>query len=66
MKLFASIFDFETVFVLLKNGIVLLFRHDLVRFGVKITKIAELPITTEISGFPLLFLVILRDIVVEQ
>ena len=56
MKLFASIFDFGTAFVLLKNDIVLMFRHDLIRFGEKITEIAELPITTETNGFPLISL----------
>ena len=64
-KLFASIFDFGTPFILLKNGIVVVFRHDLIRFGEKITEIVELPITTETNGFPLISLVILRDIVVE-
>ena len=64
-KLFASIFDFGTPFILLKNGIVVVFRHDLIRFGEKITEFVELPITTETNGFPLFSLAILRDIVVE-
>ena len=43
VKFFASIFDFEIAFIIIKNGITFMFYHVLMEFDEKISKIAEVP-----------------------